>query len=174
MLGESTDLMANFIIGNLIISVIAGTVAWVGLTLIGVPYALTLAAWVAITDLIPVLGALLGAAGVAVVALTESPEAMVWSVLLLLGYQLFENFVVAPRVMHRAVDLNPATVIIAIMVGGTLAGLVGALLALPLAALVKVVLDEFVVQERVVKVRAETAQEQNSRSHRNGPSRPLP
>jgi predicted PurR-regulated permease PerM len=76
--------------------------------------------------------------------------------------------------MHRAVDLNPATVIIAIMVGGTLAGLVGALLALPLAALVKVVLDEFVVQERVVKVRAETAQEQNSRSHRHGPSRPLP
>lgn len=175
LVAESTDLMANFIVGNLIISLVAGTVAWVGLTLIGVPYALTLAAWVAITDLIPVLGALLGAAGVAVVAFTESPEAMVWSVLLLLSYQVVENFVIAPRVMNRAVDLNPATVIIAIMIGGSLAGLVGALLALPLAALIKVVLDEFVVQERVVKVRAETAQEQGStRSHRHGSSRPLP
>ena len=175
VLGDSTDLMANFIVGNLIVSVIAGVVTWVGLTLIGVPYALALAAWVAITDLIPVLGALLGAAGVAAVAIVESPDALLWSMLLLFAYQQVENFLIAPRVMNRAVDLNPATVIIALMVGGSLAGLVGALLALPLAALIKIVIDDYLVQGRLEQVRAEVAEEQNSGRRRwRGRSRPLP
>jgi predicted PurR-regulated permease PerM len=176
LVGESTDLMANFIVGNLIVSVIAGVVTWVGLTLIGVPYALALAAWVAITDLIPVLGALLGAAGVAAVAVVQSPEALLWSMILLFAYQQVENFLIAPRVMNRAVDLSPATVIIALMVGGSLAGLVGALLALPLAALIKIVVDDFIVQGRIEQVRAEVANGEGGprRRLRRGRSRPLP
>lgn len=175
LLGESTDLMANFIVGNLIVSVIAGVVTWVGLTIIGVPYALALAAWVAITDLIPVLGALLGAAGVAVVAVTQSPETLLWSMILLVAYQQLENFVIAPRVMNRAVDLSPASVIIALMVGGSLAGLVGALLALPIAALLKIVFRDYVVQERIDQIRAEAANGKGVMgSRRRGRSRPLP
>jgi predicted PurR-regulated permease PerM len=176
LLGESTDLMANFIVGNLIVSVIAGVVTWVGLTIIGVPYALALAAWVAITDLIPVLGAVLGAVGVAAVAYVEGPEALLWSVVLLVGYQQLENFVIAPRVMNKAVDLSPATVIIALMVGGSLAGLVGALLALPLAALIKIVVQDYVIEDRMEQVRAEVASEQSSgqRRRRGSRSRPLP
>lgn len=175
VLGESTDLMANFIVGNLIVSVVAGVVTWVGLTLIGVPYALALAAWVAITDLIPILGALLGAAGVAAVALVETPELVIWAMLLLLVYQQFENFLIAPRVMNKAVDLSPASVIIALMVGGALAGLVGALLALPLAALIKIVSRDYLVQTRVEKIRNETAENGPviRRGRRRG-SRPLP
>jgi predicted PurR-regulated permease PerM len=175
VLGESTDLMANFIVGNLIVSVIAGVVTWVGLTLLGVPYALALAAWVAITDVIPVLGALLGAAGVAAVAIVQSPETLLWSMILLFAYQQVENFLIAPRVMNKAVDLSPATVIIALMVGGSLAGLVGALLALPLAALIKIVIDDFIVQGRIEQVRAEVASGQSGRGvRRRGRSRPLP
>lgn len=175
LLGESTDLMANFIVGNLIVSVIAGVVTWVGLSIIGVPYALALAAWVAITDLIPVLGALLGAAGVAVVAFTQSPETLLWSMVLLVAYQQLENFVIAPRVMNRAVDLSPASVIIALMVGGSLAGLVGALLALPIAALLKIVFRDFVVQERLDQIRAEAANGNGVMgTRRRGRSRPLP
>ena len=176
LLGESTDLMANFIVGNLIVSVIAGVVTWVGLTIIGVPYALALAAWVAITDLIPVLGAVLGAVGVAAVAYVEGPEALLWSVVLLVGYQQLENFVIAPRVMNKAVDLSPASVIIALMVGGSLAGLVGALLALPLAALIKIVIQDYVIADRMEQVRAEVASEQSSgqRRRRGSRSRPLP
>ncbi len=158
LLGESTDLMANFIVGNLIVSVIAGVVTWVGLTIIGVPYALALAAWVAITDLIPVLGAVLGAVGVAAVAYVEGPEALLWSVVLLVGYQQLENFVIAPRVMNKAVDLSPATVIIALMVGGSLAGLVGALLALPLAALIKIVVQDYVIEDRMEQVESRSGQ----------------
>jgi predicted PurR-regulated permease PerM len=175
VLGESTDLMANFIVGNLIVSVIAGVVTWVGLTLLGVPYALALAAWVAITDVIPVLGALLGAAGVAAVAIVQSPETLLWSMILLFAYQQVENFLIAPRVMNKAVDLSPATVIIALMVGGSLAGLVGALLALPLAALIKIVIDDFIVQGRIEQVRAEVASGQSGRGvRRRSRSRPLP
>jgi predicted PurR-regulated permease PerM len=176
LLGQSTDLMANFIIGNLVVSVIAGVVTWVGLTLIGVPYALALAAWVAITDLIPILGALLGAAGVAAVAFVEAPETLIWAMLLLLVYQQVENFLIAPRVMNRAVDLSPATVIIALMVGGSLAGLIGALLALPLAALIKIIVEDFIVQERIDKVSAEVTNggRQAGRSRWRRGSRPLP
>lgn len=176
VLGESTDLMANFIVGNLIVSVIAGVVTWVGLSLLGVPYALALAAWVAITDVIPVLGALLGAAGVAAVAIVQSPETLLWSLLLLFAYQQVENFLIAPRVMNKAVDLSPATVIIALMVGGSLAGLVGALLALPLAALIKIVVDDFIVQGRIEQMRAEVANGEGGprRTLRRGRSRPLP
>ena len=174
VLGESTDLMANFIVGNLVVSVIAGLVTWIGLTVIGVPYALALAAWVAITDLIPVLGALLGAAGVAVVAFAQSPETLLWSMVLLVVYQQVENFLIAPRVMNRAVDLSPASVIIALMVGGRLAGLVGALLALPLAALLKIVLRDY-VQERMDQVRTEIADGNGvMASRRKGRSQPLP
>lgn len=174
LLGESTDLMANFIVGNLVVSVIAGIVTWVGLTLIGVPYALALAAWVAITDLVPVLGALLGAAGVAAVAFVEAPDTLLWAMLLLVVYQQVENFLIAPRVMNRAVDLSPATVIIALMVGGSLAGLIGALLALPLAALVKIIVEGYLVQERIDKVRAEVANGDRPVRRRRGRSRPLP
>lgn len=175
VLGESSDLMGNFIVGNLIVSVVAGVVTWAGLTIIGVPYALALAAWVAITDLIPILGALLGAAGVAAVALVETPELVIWAMLLLLVYQQIENYLVAPRVMNKAVDLSPASVIIALMVGGALAGLVGALLALPLAALIKIIFQDYVVQGRVEKMRSEAAENGGvARQRRRRGSRPLP
>lgn len=176
LLGESTDLMANFIVGNLLVSVIAGLVTWAGLTILGVPYALSLAAWVAITDLIPILGALLGAAGVAAVAFFQGPEILIWSLVLIFAYQQVENFVIAPRVMNKAVDLSPATVIIALMVGGSLAGLVGALLALPIAAMIKVIVDDYLVQERISKVRSEViaSEKMGRRSQRSGRTRPLP
>jgi predicted PurR-regulated permease PerM len=112
---------------------------------------------------------------VAVVAYTESPEALLWSVVLLFVYQQVENFFIAPKVMNRAVDLSPATVIIALMVGGSLAGLVGALLALPIAALIKIVIEDYLIADRVARVRAEVAEEQNSGRRRwQGKNRPLP
>jgi predicted PurR-regulated permease PerM len=155
ILNQSTDLTSNYIIGNLTISVIAGVITFSGLSLIGVPYALALAAWVAVTDLIPAFGALLGALPVlAVAALTGGAE-LVWSLALLVAYQQFENYLVAPRVMKRAVDLSPPVVIVALMVGGVLAGIVGALLALPIAALAKVMVVEFLIKGRIDQVRTD-------------------
>jgi predicted PurR-regulated permease PerM len=173
VLNESTDLIANYIVGNLVISVIAGAVSFVGFQIIGVRFALVLAAWVAFTDLIPVVGAFIGAAGVAAVAAFQGPGVMIAAVALLLIYQLVENFVIAPRVMNRAVDLSPVGVIIAILVGGSLAGLFGALLALPVAAMIKIIVFELLVPERIDEIRKAGPEDGVVRSKRRA-RRPLP
>jgi predicted PurR-regulated permease PerM len=170
----STDLIANYLVGNLLISLISGLVAFASFQLLGIRFSLVLAAWVAFTDLIPVLGAILGVAGVAAVAAFQSPGVLIAAVAILLLYQLVENFVIAPRVMNRAVDLSPVAVIIAILIGGSLAGLVGALLALPVAAMIKIIVFELVVPERIDEVRREAAATGTQRSRRRRISRPLP
>lgn len=174
VLNQATDLMANFIIGNLLISLVAGVVTYIGLTLIGVPYALALAAWVAVTDLIPVIGAVLGAVAVAVVAFFAGPADLALSLALIVVYQQVENFLIAPRVMRHAVNLSPAAVIISLMIGGRLAGLVGALLALPLAALIKILAHEFLIKERIQQVRSEVTEPEERRRGRRKETRVLP
>ncbi|HEX5696975.1 MAG TPA: AI-2E family transporter, partial [Acidimicrobiia bacterium] len=158
VLNSSIDLIANYMVGNLVISVIAGVVSFIGFTLLDVDYALALAAWVAFTDIIPGVGALLGAAGVAAVVAFQGGPQLVAVLILLAVYQQVENYLIAPRVMNRAIDLNPATVIVALLVGGSLAGLVGALLALPIAATIKIILFELVVPGRIESLRAEVAE----------------
>ena len=173
VLNESTDLIANYMVGTLVISLMAGVVSFVGFQIIGVRFALVLAAWVAFTDLIPAVGAFIGAAGVAAVTAFQGPGVAIAAVALLLVYQLLENFVIAPRVMNRAVDLSPVGVIIAILIGGSLAGLFGALLALPIAAMIKVIVFELLVPERVDEIRKDRPTEGIERSKRRARD-PLP
>jgi predicted PurR-regulated permease PerM len=120
---------------------------------------------------------LIGAVPVLIVAgVTGGPE-FLWAFVLLIAYQQFENYVLAPRVMKRAVDLSPPVVIVALLVGGTLAGIVGALLALPVAALIKILASEFLIRRRVESVRDgnASATEPSKRKHRGRiGSRPLP
>ena len=166
VLNESTDLIANYMVGTAVISLIAGVISFAGFQIIGVRFALVLAAWVAFTDLIPAVGAFIGAAGVAAVTAFQGPGVVIAAVGLLLVYQLLENFVIAPRVMNRAVDLSPVGVIVAILIGGSLAGLFGALLALPIAAMTKIIVFELLVPERVDEVRKDRPPEGIERSRR--------
>lgn len=159
VLRESTDLIANYIVGNIVVSLIAGLVAFAGFRLLDIRFALVLAAWVAFTDLIPAVGATIGAAGVAAVVALQGGNRLIAAMILLFVYQMVENYVINPRVMKRAVDLNPATVIVSLMVGGSVAGLVGALLALPVAAMIKVIVFQLVVPERLEFVRREVAED---------------
>lgn len=129
--------------GNILISVIAGIVSFVGLLLIGVPYPHALAMWVAISDLIPMVGALLGAiVCTAVAAIALGPVKGAITLAFFLAYQQLENYLIQPRVMKRTVDVSPATVIISAMAGGTLLGPIGVLLAVPAAASIKVIANE--------------------------------
>lgn len=160
LLNRSTGLMANYIVGNLFVSVVAGLVTWIGMLVLGVPYPAALAVFVALTDMIPAVGATIGAAAVVGVAATQGIGHALAAAGLMLVYQQVENFVIVPRVMRGAIDVSPAGGIVALLVGGTLAGPVGALLALPLAAMVKVVLEEFVLSERIRAVRAADARDQ--------------
>jgi predicted PurR-regulated permease PerM len=142
ILDESLQRVGGYVSGNIFVSIIAGVTAFVAMWLIGVPFAAALAMWVAITDLIPAVGATLGAVVCVVVALFSSIGAGIATAAYFLVYQQFENYVIQPRVMTRAVDLSAATVIISVLVGGSLAGLAGGLLALPLAAAIKVAIRE--------------------------------
>jgi predicted PurR-regulated permease PerM len=137
------DKVGSYMIGNLAISLIAGTASYLCFWLVGVPYALPLAIAVAITDLIPLIGATLGAViGTAVSVLTVGfwPRAVI-VLLFLIGYQQIENYVIQPRIMRNAVDLSPVAVLLVALIGGTVLGLVGALMAIPIAAAAKVVMS---------------------------------
>src|SRR5262249_38700757 len=113
------------------------------LRLVGVPFALPLAVTVAIADLIPLIGATLGAVICLVVSvLTVSIwPATVIVLLFFIAYQQLENYLIAPRVMRSRVDLSAVAVLLVALTGGALLGLVGAVMAIPVAATVKVVMS---------------------------------
>ncbi|MEU8080415.1 AI-2E family transporter [Catellatospora citrea] len=138
------DKVGSYMIGNLLISVIAGVVAYVGLLVLGIPFALPLALVVAVTDLIPLVGATLGTAVCGLVAALTSGlwPAAIGIVIWLLIYQQIENYVIVPKVMKQSLDMPALAVLLASLIGAGLLGLVGALMAIPIAATVKTVLVE--------------------------------
>jgi predicted PurR-regulated permease PerM len=142
ILDESLERIGGYVSGNIFISVIAGTLAFIVLKILGVPFAAALAVWVAIADLIPGVGAMIGAVVCVIVALFTSVFDGVAVAVYFIVYQRFENYVILPRVMTKAIDLSAPTVIVTLLIGSSLAGLAGALIALPLVAASKVVVRE--------------------------------
>jgi predicted PurR-regulated permease PerM len=120
-------------------------VTWVFLSVLGVEYALALALIVAVTDLIPLVGATIGAALVTLVALLQSGTLGIACAIFFLVYQQVENYLIYPRVMKRSVDVAPAVTVIAALFGGALMGIVGALLAIPVAAAIALLIREVVI-----------------------------
>jgi predicted PurR-regulated permease PerM len=118
------------------------------LVLTGVPFAAVIALLVAIADLIPLVGATLGGIVAVGAALLHSPTAGIIVLVFYVVYQQIEDHLLQPVIMYRTVRLNPLTVLIALLIGAELAGLVGALLAIPVASIVQVLLHEFVPANR--------------------------
>jgi predicted PurR-regulated permease PerM len=100
--------------------------------------------WVAIADLIPLVGATLGAIPSIVVAFVGSIPLGIATIVYFVVYQQTENYLIAPRVMTRAVDLSPAAVLLSALIGANLLGFVGALMAIPAAASIKLIMEEIV------------------------------
>jgi predicted PurR-regulated permease PerM len=142
ILDESLERIGGYVSGNIFISIIAGTLAFLVLEILGVPFAAALAVWVAIADLIPGVGAMLGAVVCVIVALFSSVGDGIAVAIYFIVYQRVENYVILPRVMTKAIDLSAPTVIITLLIGSSLAGLAGALIALPIAAALKVIVRE--------------------------------
>jgi predicted PurR-regulated permease PerM len=142
------DRISGYLLGNIGVSVVAGVVSFIALTALRVPYALPLAMWVAIADLIPMVGASLGAIPAVIVAFFSGLWTGIGTLIFFAVYQQVENYFVAPRVMKRAVDISPAAVILAALIGGTLLGFVGALLAIPVAASIKVLTQEIWIPQQ--------------------------
>ena len=149
VMDRSIDRIGGYVSGNLITSIVCGATTLVALMLIGVPFAVPLAMWAGFADLIPLVGAYLGAAPAVIVAFFVSPTAGLITLVYFLVYQQFENYVLVPRVMKNAVNLSPAAVIVSTLVGGSLGGFAGALLALPVAATVKVLVVDLWLRDRV-------------------------
>ncbi|WP_248960444.1 AI-2E family transporter [Sphaerisporangium perillae] len=137
--------IGGYVAGNVLISVIAGSLSWLFLTIAGAKYALALALVVAVTDLIPLVGATVGAVLVSAVGFLQSAPLGIACVIFFVIYQQVENYVIYPRVMSRSVDVAPAVSVIAALFGGALLGAVGALLAIPVAAAVALIIREVVL-----------------------------
>jgi predicted PurR-regulated permease PerM len=134
--------------GNLVISLIAGTLTAIVLTIMGVPYAIALGLIVAILDLIPLAGATIAAIIVGAVAFLHSVTAGIVVVAFFIVYQQVENHLLQPVVYGRTVKLSPLAVLIAVLIGAELAGVLGALAAIPVAGAIQVLLLDWLRHRR--------------------------
>jgi len=139
VIDQSIQKIGGYVSGNIITSAVCGILAVVALLILRVPYAVPLGIWAGVADLIPEVGSYLGAIPAVLVALIRGPAYGVAAAAYFIAYQQFENYLLAPRVYKNAIDLSPAAVIVSTLIGGSLAGFAGALLALPVAATIKVV-----------------------------------
>jgi len=148
-----TDAVASvtgYMLGNALTSVIAGVVVGITLGILGVPFAVLLAVWVALVDLLPLVGGLLAGVPVVIIAVIHSVPAGIVMLVVFLVYQQVENHVLNPIVMSKTVRLNPFWVLLAVLVGATLGGrvggefgtFVGALVGIPIGGMVQVVVRE--------------------------------
>lgn len=145
LVDEILERVGGYVGGALVIAACAGITTFLVLLIFHVPYPVALAMLVAITDLVPLVGATIGAAVVTIVAFFVSVQAGVIVGVYYVGYQQLENYVLYPRVMKRSVDVSPAATVVAVLIGGSLLGVLGALLAIPIAAAVQLVLQEVVI-----------------------------
>ncbi|WP_200207981.1 AI-2E family transporter [Micromonospora coerulea] len=145
---ESARTITGYLSGNLLISLICGLATFVVLALTGVPFAAVIALLVAIADLIPLVGATLGAIVAAGAGFLHSPTAGVVVLVFFVVYQQVENHLLQPVIMSRAVRLNPLTVLVSVLLAAELGGLLGALLAIPAAGIAQILLREFVPANR--------------------------
>ncbi len=137
--------VGGYVSGALSVGFIAGITSYIFLSIIGLPYALALAVFVGVLDLIPLVGATIAAVLVTILGFIESPTVGVICLIFYIAYQQFENYVVYPRVMRRAVDVPAALTVVAVLIGGALLGIVGALLAIPTAAAILLVVRQVAI-----------------------------
>ncbi len=164
--GAISDIVVNkvgdYMIGRIAIALVGGVAAFIALELLHVPYPLPLAILIGLVDLIPLIGHPIGAAvGVLVALFVRGVGSAVLLGAIFLAYQQLENYVIAPRVLKSAVDLSAAAVLLAALAGAAVLGVVGALIAIPIAAAVKVVL-----LEQIGRHEAEAAAQQDSHAGR--------
>ena len=131
--------VTGYLSGNLLISVICGVLTYVVLLVSGVPFAGLIALFVGLVDLIPLIGATLGGIVAVLAGFLHSVPAGIAVVVFFVVYQQLENHLLQPLVFARTVKVNPLTVIVAILIGVELAGILGALLAIPVASIVQVI-----------------------------------
>ncbi len=138
--------VGGYVLGNFITSVIASLGTYFWLLAFGVPYPILLAMFVALLDLIPVIGSTIGGIVVTLVALTVSLPVALATLGFYIAYRLAEDYLIVPRIMGRTVQLPAIVSLVAVLIGGVLLGIVGALVAIPVAAAVRLLLHEIAIR----------------------------
>lgn len=153
---DSALAVTRYMAGNLIISVIAGAASFVALLVTGTPFKEVLALWVAFADLIPLVGATLGAIPAVLVAFLHSTTSGIIVLGFFIAYQQFENHVLQVTIMSRSVKLNPLAVLVSVLIGVELFGILGALLAIPVAGVIQVIVVDAITSHRAKRAAAIT------------------
>ncbi|MEV0056194.1 AI-2E family transporter [Saccharopolyspora shandongensis] len=135
----------GYLLGNVLTSLIAGTVTFVWLVIFGVPFPLLLAVLVALLDLVPVLGTITFSVIVSLVSLTVSVPVGLATVGFLIAYRVVEDYLLVPKIMRNIVQVPAIVTIVAVLLGGALLGVIGALIAIPTAAVIQLLLRELVL-----------------------------
>lgn len=138
--------LGGWLRGQIILMLIIGVATYVGLTLLGIDYALALAVIAGVLEIIPLIGPIISAIPALIVAFAISPIAGVFVLVLYLLIQQLENHLIVPKVMQRTVGVNPLVTIIVLMIGGKLLGLMGAILAIPIAIVVIEIIRYFLYE----------------------------
>jgi len=140
--------MSSWLSGQLVLAAIIGVATFFWLLLLRLPYALPLALFATLGEMVPVIGPILGTTPALAIAILSSPWQF-WAMLIFaILLQKFENLFIAPRVMSRKVSISPLAVFIAFLIGASLLGIVGAIMAIPIAVIVQVAFDEVFVARR--------------------------
>jgi predicted PurR-regulated permease PerM len=142
-----TTKVSAWLNGQLILAGTIGATAAIGLYLLGVPYFYVLALIAAIGEMVPVIGPVLSAAPAILAGLSVSPQTALFVALFWIGQQQIENHLLVPKVMERQVGVSPVIVITALLIGGSALGIIGAILAVPTAAILQVIVQE-ILEER--------------------------
>jgi predicted PurR-regulated permease PerM len=136
--------VGGFVLGNLITSLIAGVGTFIWLLIFSVPYPLLLALMVALLDLIPIIGSTVGGIIVSLIALSVSVPVAIATVAFYVFFRLAEDYILVPKVMGKAVEVPATVTFVAVLLGGAILGIIGALIAIPMAAAARIVLQQTV------------------------------
>jgi predicted PurR-regulated permease PerM len=134
--------VGGYVLGNVLTSLIAGLGTYLWMVGWSIPYPALLGLLVALLDLIPVVGSTVGGAIVTLVALTVSVPVALATLAFYVGYRIAEDYLVVPRIMGRTVQVPAVVTVVAVLLGGALLGLVGALVAIPAAATIRLLIQE--------------------------------
>lgn len=143
-ISQKTDrAVGGYLRGQLLITILLGIFVFIGLSIVGIPLALAISFLAAIFNLIPYLGPIIGTVPAVILGFTVSPWAAFWAVVVFVIANQIEANILAPWILSRSTNLHPVTVLISLLIGAGLLGLLGALLAVPIAALLKVILEDY-------------------------------
>ena len=153
---------SRYMLGNLAISVVCGTVYGITALILGLPYPLALAVIAGILDLIPNIGATTAGIIIGIVALSVSVQALIVFLIVIVVYQQIENYILQPTIIGKAAEVSGFTVLVSVLAFGALFGLIGAIIGVPIAAGIQIVVEELTAARRARIAAADAAEQQEA------------